>query len=912
MSIASSTAAGAPDRVLIATAVAHIDPELAERFDDAVRAVVDWESVIDRAREQGVLPILAHVAFERRAALPPEVLDRLAVLGRDVRFYALRLEAEVVAVVRALNGNGVEPLVVKGIAVAKQLYRPAELRLYGDVDLVIDEDEWPRVLTAMEEMTATAHGWRREGLPPRLSPKDMLDHWFAFTSPDGLTIEFSLDALQLGLRMRDARSMQLRSLPLPIAAKARMLSREDQLVQLAVHLNRHGFGRLVWFVDIALLARDPCLDWSLIASIARREGVGTAVRNTLARVFEVLGLRCPDGVERLGSHPIGSLIWRGFWPAGDVGRFAALHEGPLVFRKGHAGVGWRTFLPWAAANLALTGRAGAKLGFLARKVAPPPAFMQARFAVDGERARYPVLWVRRLRRVLPSPLRQGGEALGEEGAEGQARHTFFRSLAWNTVAKVSTRGMQFVVTIVLARLLAPKDFGIMGMAAMLTMFIVMFAEFGFAHALIQKNDMTDDDVTTAQTLSILFGALLTGACIAGAGLIAGVFNTAALQRPVAVASIGILIASFGITPRALLYRKFDFRSIAMADFLSATVYGTVAIVLAALGRGVWSLIFASLTMAAAQTAVLWRRSGCRLHFAVHQESAAALMPFGARVLATNLVDFLRANVDYLIVGRMLGPAALGVYTIAFKLADFPRSRLVTIVTDVAFPTMSSMQDDHEMMKRTYLRALKVGSVFTFPLLLALTLLTPEFVSAVYGPKWLDAIAPLRILLPMGLLLTVAQQGSAVLLAKGEPGRNLGLGGLYALAVAVFAVVGVRSGITGVALGVLAATVAYYLAFQQVVWRYARITPIQTLRAVSRPLIGSVAMLAAVLVYRQLVEFSDSIWGIAWLVGAALVGGAAYGLALLFMPSSARTVGRSAQDAAACCDGDGLEAEQVAT
>lgn len=912
MNTASSVHVDASDRVLIALVAAFADPALGARFDDAARAVADWDPIVDRAREQGVLPILAHVASAHRSAMPSGALDRLAVLGRDARLYALRLEAEVLSVIRALNRHGVEPLVVKGIAVAKQVYRPSELRLYGDVDLVIDDEDWPRVLTAMNGLSATAHGWRREGLPPRLSPNDPLDHWFAFTSQDGLTIEFSLDALQLGLKMRDARGMHLRALPLPIAAQARMLSREDQLVQLAVHLNRHGFGRLVWFADIALLARDTSLDWGLIGSIARREGVGTAVRNTLIRVFEVLGLRCPVGAERLGAHPLASLVWRRFWPVDDVRRFAALHEGPLVFRKGHAGVGWRTFLSWTAANLALTGRPAAKFGFLARKIAPPLAFMQARFALDGEHARYPALWVRRLRRVLPSPLSQDGQAHHEEGPEGEARHTFFRSLAWNTIAKVSTRGMQFVVTIVLARLLAPKDFGIMGMAAMLTMFIVMFAEFGFAHALIQKGDMTDDDVTTAQTLSIFFGALLTGVCVAAAGLIAGLFNTPALQRPVAVASIGILVASFGITPRALLYRKFDFRSIAMADFLSATIYGTVAIALAALGWGVWSLIFASLTMAGAQTMVLWRRSGCRLHFAVHKDSATALMPFGARVLATNLVDFLRANVDYLIVGRMLGPAALGVYTIAFKLADFPRSRLVTIVTDVAFPTMSSMQDDHEMMERTYLRALRVGSVFTFPLLLALTLLTPEFVSAVYGPKWVGAIAPLRILLPMGLLLTVAQQGSAVLLAKGEPGRNLRLGGLYALAVGVFALVGVRSGITGVALGVLAATVIYFLAFQQVVWRYARITPAQTLHAVSRPLIGSVAMLAAVFVYRQLVVFPQSMWGLVWLTGAALVGGAAYGLALLFMPSSVRTARRSTGDASPCCEGDGLEAEQVAT
>jgi O-antigen/teichoic acid export membrane protein len=459
---------------------------------------------------------------------------------------------------------------------------------------------------------------------------------------------------------------------------------------------------------------------------------------------------------------------------------------------------------------------------------------------------------------------------------------FDRGVAWNTTSKVSTRLAQFAVTVVLARLLAPADFGLYGMASMATMFIVMFAEFGFAHAIVQKPELTDADVATTMSLSVLSGAALTAVCFLGAGSIAALFREPVLTRPLQAASLGILVMSFGITPRALLMRRLDFRSVAVADFAGSAVYAATAVGLALAHVGVWSLILATLALSVCDTVVVTVRAKARPRFMLDRDSIRALLPFGSKVFGSNILDFLRGNMDYLVVGRALGPVALGVYTIAFKLADFPRTRLASIVGEVAFPAMSAVQAEREEVRRTYRRAVAMGSLIAFPVLLGLTMLAPEFVNAVYGPKWLGAVPVLRVLLPMGLLLCVAQPGISVLLAIGEPGRYLWLTALYAGAVGVLAAIGSSHGIVGVALGVLAATTLYFVGFQTIVWRRVRIGLSQTLRGAALPALGSAAMLAVLLVYRaQMPGYTvHGIHGALWLVSATLLGAAVYGAVTL--------------------------------
>jgi hypothetical protein len=180
----------------------------------------------------------------------------------------------------------------------------------------------------------------------------------------------------------------------------------------------------------------------------------------------------------------------------------------------------------------------------------------------------------------------GADVSAPEARPAGTGRSFDRAVAWNAVSKVSTRLVLFLVTIVLARLLTPADFGLVGMAAIVTGLVAMFAEFGFASALIQKLQVTEDDIATAWTSSILLGLVVTLACVLLAPLAARLFRSDQLVGPLQGSALGILVVSFGITPRALLYRRMDFRSTAIADVGGAAVYGAVGIGMALAGAGV--------------------------------------------------------------------------------------------------------------------------------------------------------------------------------------------------------------------------------------------------------------------------------------------------------------------------------------
>lgn len=469
--------------------------------------------------------------------------------------------------------------------------------------------------------------------------------------------------------------------------------------------------------------------------------------------------------------------------------------------------------------------------------------------------------------------RHAGDS-GEEGQAGSGRR-FNRAVRWNALSKLATRFMQFFVTIALARLLAPRDFGLYGMTSIVTGIVVMFAEFGFAYALIQKLEITDDDVCTAMSMSVLLGTTVTLVCLIAAPLVAGVFREAAVTTPLRAASLGMFIVAFAITPRALLGRRMDFRSIAVADMTGSVIYGVVSVGLALAGAGIWSLVAGALSMSLAQAVVLWLRAKYRFRPKLSRESLRALVPFGARMFGSNFVDFLRGNLDYFVLGRGLGPAALGIYTIAFKTADFPRQRMASIIGDVALPVMSSVQEHDAKLRSEYRRAVSMTALLTFPVLLGVTALAPQFVSAVYGAKWLAAVPALRILLPMGAMLAIAESGSNILIAKGKPEVFLRLAIVYAVAVGVFASIGLAGGIAGVALGVLAATVLDFALFQIALWIHLRIGLTDTLGALAVPAFASAVMVAFLLVYRAVVPFVSGPLSLLWLAGAGAVGLAAY-------------------------------------
>lgn len=343
---------------------------------DLLSAGVDWGRLTKAAARHGLIPLLL-----RRLKALPEGLAPVEVLTplRRAETAALAVNQlmyeELARIVEALDGRTVPSLVLKGPALAATIYSDRDTRLFNDLDLMIRDKDWGDALEVLVALGYRPEGWAGPELPPRLDLNDALDHDMWFTRP-GVRVELKLDLLELGIRMRVPDDVWWSSrLVTHRGMRIRVLGPEHQLLHLCVHLNRHGYRRLVWWHDIGLLLDREDIDWARFTGMARVEGVTVAVFNTLKSVRRVLGAAVPE--EALASvRPSGSRqrLWASVWPITDVDGFRGVHDGPLVF--------YRTpWSKWFVPNLVLTGRTHAKLSYFGRKLFPSREFLVERYGL---------------------------------------------------------------------------------------------------------------------------------------------------------------------------------------------------------------------------------------------------------------------------------------------------------------------------------------------------------------------------------------------------------------------------------------------------------------------------------------------------------------------------------------------------
>ena len=341
---------------------------------------------------------------------------------------------------------------------------------------------------------------------------------------------------------------------------------------------------------------------------------------------------------------------------------------------------------------------------------------------------------------------------------------------WMTMSAGAANVLQFAQRVLLARLLVPADFGLAGMIFVVVGFADAFADFGIGSAIIQRKNVTSKDLSTLYWLNILSGFVIFAIIILGAPWIAALFGQPRLLKLLPLAALNFLIVPFGQQFQVLLQREMLFDRLAKIE-VGAQLAGTVAAVSSALsGGGVVALIIGLLVGAATRTALLmalgWRRWAPTLYFG--RENLGGYLRFGVYRVADFGAFYLAANVDTIVIGRYLGPSALGIYTLALQLVVWPLTKINPIIGRVAFPVLSKVQDDDDALKRGFLEMCKLLATFLFPLLAALGASAPWLIPFVFGAKWSASILLLQLLIPVGVVRTLAGPSGQVLLAKGYP------------------------------------------------------------------------------------------------------------------------------------------------
>jgi O-antigen/teichoic acid export membrane protein len=373
-----------------------------------------------------------------------------------------------------------------------------------------------------------------------------------------------------------------------------------------------------------------------------------------------------------------------------------------------------------------------------------------------------------------------------------------RGVAWKVVSQVVNQGSRVVVAIILARLLTPGDYGLAGMIIVFSNLVLVLTDIGLGSALVRMKRVSEADLATLFWASFALGAVLTLGGIAASGPIAAFFGEPQLKALFAALSLSFVVTALGTTQRTFLTREMDFRSLELRQMGSSLVAAAIALVLAAEGHGPWAIIGQQIAFAIVSTALLWRLTPWRPAWTFSLKSLRALSGFGMNVFGTHMLWYANRNVSQVLIGRFLGAAPLGAYALAYNVMLAPLSRVVAPVRDVLFPAFSRLQDDPKHLGAAWLRVNRLLAALVLPSMVGVMILAEEFVYAVVGARWRDAIPVIQILAWVGLLQAMQQLNSSVLQARDRTGALLRFAILSSvLQLGAFAV-GLQWGIVGVA------------------------------------------------------------------------------------------------------------------
>ncbi|MBN1481259.1 colanic acid exporter [candidate division KSB1 bacterium] len=395
------------------------------------------------------------------------------------------------------------------------------------------------------------------------------------------------------------------------------------------------------------------------------------------------------------------------------------------------------------------------------------------------------------------------------------RRKTISGVVWTGMAKMSMQFVLFIVMAILARLLSKDDFGIVAMAALITVAIAMVNDKGLGMSIIQKKELSQSHLSTMFWASVIFGAILYLLSFGLSFPLALYFRKDIVQPVAAIIALGFVIGGFGIVQKSLLTREMAFKKLALVEMSATLCSGLLAILMALFGCGVWSLVANALARDLITILVLWIICKWRPHVHFSIAELKEFIGFSGNVLANDGAIYLITNVDVAIVGRMLGSVSLGVYSLALWVVKLPVTRLSSIVAKVVFPAFSSLQHDMEKFKAGYLKAIKFISLITFPILAGLAVFPREFIFVVPGEKWLDMTWPLIILTPMAMLKSVGTIKSSVLMAVGRPDIELKWNLIYLVPLTAVVYVGTHYGLVGVASGFTALYVLTFPIIQQI-------------------------------------------------------------------------------------------------
>jgi O-antigen/teichoic acid export membrane protein len=412
----------------------------------------------------------------------------------------------------------------------------------------------------------------------------------------------------------------------------------------------------------------------------------------------------------------------------------------------------------------------------------------------------------------------------------------FIAQAANTLLRVGS-------LMVLARLLDPKDFGLVGMVAAVTGVFRLFQDAGLSLATVQRSTITKEQISTLFWVNILVGAILSFLSLAIAPILVSFYQEPQLFWVTVTLGVAFLFSAAGVQHLAILQREMRFVALSVIEVFSVVVSTAVGIGMAMIGFGYWALVGMTVMMPITSTACLWLSAAWVPGMPHKSKEIASMMRFGGIVTLNGLVVHIAYNLEKVLLGRFWGAEAVGIYGRAYQLSNFATENINGAVTGVAFSVLSRLQDNPVRFKHYFLRGYSLVLELTLPTTAACALFADDLVLVLLGPKWGDAVLIFRLLTPTILVFAICNPLGWLMQSLGLVGRSLKIALLIAPCMILGYTAGLPYGPNGVAFGYSAMMVL--LLIPVVTWaRYGTVVSIADIwGVVYRPLFSTIVATA---------------------------------------------------------------------
>jgi len=343
---------------------------------------------------------------------------------------------------------------------------------------------------------------------------------------------------------------------------------------------------------------------------------------------------------------------------------------------------------------------------------------------------------------------------------------------WSFIDTIFKYFLTFFISIILARLLSPSDYGLIGIVGVFIAFSRVFIDGGFSDALVRKIDCTVEDYSSVFIFNLVLATFFYTLLYFTAPSIARFFNENRLIDLVRIAGIGLLIGATSSVHSVILKKNLNFRLLAILGFCATIISGIVSVTMAFNGYGVWSLVWSGLIQSCVVALVLWLSNKSSIKFIYKQSIVKEHFGFGSKIMFGSLIYAVYNNMYYVLIGKIYSPSLLGYYTRADNFQKLFSDNIDIIVRQVTYPVLSQLQNNQSKLKETYQILIRFTAFATFILLMGLFVVAKPFTITLIGEKWLPSVPFLQLLCFVGLLMPLISINTNILNVKGRSDLSL--------------------------------------------------------------------------------------------------------------------------------------------